>query len=238
MSRGFWTRLVFPLVGAFALVLVIHIFWKADGLFLNLGTEIFGILITVCYVDWIVREHKRREWQSTDTRIANRLRILLNVIVSSIRHGLGYGPEILNERVMASADLIAAHKEVIRMGEHVISPGIHHRIRSLDANGWKSLARQIEHAHNGTLVFLSAFQGRLGPEQISHLLDIEEGLSHSLTFYTTFPELVGVPHDQLPDMKSPSGELQQHGCESAANEISKVLAIAKRLSETLDKDNA
>jgi hypothetical protein len=225
-------------VGVFALALVIHTLWEADGFFLHLATEIVGILITICYVDWILREHEQEKWRATDTRIANRLRILLNVIVSSIRHGLGYGPEILNERVMASLDLITTHKEVIRVGEHVIAPSVHHRIRSLDADGWKSLARQIEHAYNGTLVFLSTFQSRLSPEQISHLLDIQESLSNSLVSYTTFPELMGVPEDQLPETKTPPKDLQQYSCESTANEIHKVLAIAKKLSETLDEDDA
>ena len=235
---GLRTRLVLPLVGTFALAMVFHSFWRADGFFLSLATNIVGILITICYVDWILRQHEREKWRATDTRIANRLRILLNAIVSCIRLGLGYGPEVFHDRVIASLDFIATHKEVIRVGEHVIAPSVHHRIRSLDADGWKSLARQIEHAHHSTLALLNAFQGGLSPEQIGHLLDIQEGLSNSLTSYTTFPELMGVPGNQLPETTSSPEQLQRYACESAANDIQEVLGIVKKLSETLDESHA
>jgi hypothetical protein len=49
---------------------------------------------------------------------------------------------------------------------------------------------------------------------------------------------MGVPEDQLPETKTPPKDLQQYSCESTANEIHKVLAIAKKLSETLDEDDA
>lgn len=234
MSRSFWMHLVLPLTGVFVASIVIHRFWEADGFFLNLATELVGILTTISYVDWVLRQHERQKWKPIDTRIANRLRILLNAVVSSIRSGLGYGSEIFDERVMLSGDLIACHKEIIRVGEHVIAPSIHQRVRSLDAGGWTSLARQVGHAYNGTLVFLNAFQNRLSPEQIGHLLDIQERLSDSLTWYSTFPELMGVPADKLPETKSPPEELQQYGCESTAKELQKVLWLAKELSETVE----
>ena len=196
-----------------------------------------GIIITICYVNWVVREHDRQKWQPIEIRIANRLRILLNSTVSSIRAGLGYGPEILNERVLASQDEMAWHKEVIRVGEHVIAPSIHHRIRSLDADGWKSLARQIRHVHSGVALFFNTFQGRLNSVQMSHLLDIENGLSRSLTSYSVFPDVMGVPKDQLPAAKTTSEEIQQSGCESTANELHKVLLLAKKLSETLHESD-
>lgn len=233
VSRAFWKRLVIPLSGLFAVAIGIHWLWDADGFFLNLATELVGILITIWYIDWVLRQHERHKWKPTDTRIAKRLRIPLNAVVSSIRRGLGYEPEILNERVLESGNFIGCHKEIIRVGEHVIAPGIHQRIRSLDAIGWKSLAQQIGHIRNETLMFLTAFQNRLSPEQISHLLDVEEGLSNSLTFYSTFPELMGVPVGQLPKTKSPPEELQQFSCQSAANELRKVLCRAKQLSETV-----
>lgn len=237
MNRTLLTHLVLPLIVVFSIAIAIHLNWKADGFFLNLATELLGILITICYVEWILRRRESQKWRPADNRIENRLRILLNSIISSIRDGLGYGPEILNENVMRSLEFIKCHKEVIRVGEHVIAPTIHQRIRLLDTDGWKSLARQVVHAHNGTIVFLTAFQNRLSPEQISHLLDIEEGFSSSLIPYSTFPELMGVPTDQLPKTTSPPGELQQFVCQSAANQLQKVLLIAKQLSATMDNNN-
>jgi hypothetical protein len=74
--------LVLPLVVVFGLAIILHIKWPAGGFFLNLSTEIIGILITVCYVEWILRRHERQQWSRMDAKIADRLRILLNANVN------------------------------------------------------------------------------------------------------------------------------------------------------------
>lgn len=236
MARNFWSWLALPLVLLFGVVISIHTRWPADGFFLNLATEIIGILITIVYVDRIFKRHEMQRWLSTDTRIANRLRILLNAIVTGIRAGLGFGPEVLDEGCLVSKSPIAIHNEIIRIAEHVISPAVYHRVRALDSRGWKSLATQVANSHNGTLTFLNAFQARLSPEQTSDLLDLQEALSNSLIFYTVFPDLAGVTERDLPKTRTPPEVLQQSGYEATAKELQRVLALTKRISQSITRD--
>jgi hypothetical protein len=236
MTKGFWSRLVLPLAFLFGLSLLIHGTWPADGFFLNLATEIVGILITIPYVDWILKQHETQRWLGADARIANRLRILLNSTVSGIRDGLGFSPDILDERFPVSKNLSAMHNEIIRIAEHVISPIVYQRVRALDPRGWKSLATHVANSHNGTLIFLNAFQARLSPEQISDLLDLQEALSSSLTFYTVFRDLAGVPENQLPQTRTPPEMLQQSGYEATAKDIQTALALVKKLSQSITQD--
>lgn len=233
MGKELWTHLTLPLVGLFGVAIFMHTRWEADGFFLNLATELVGILITIGYVDWILRHHEKQRWFSADARIANRLRILLNATISGIRNGLGFGPEVLDQEVMTTSDPIVMHKEIIRVAEHVIAPTAQQRVRALDQNGWKSLATQVQHAHNGVMTFLNMFQSRLNPEQITYLLDLQEALANSLTFYTTFPDLAGVPKEQLPRTKTPPEQLQQFGCKSTANELRQIMILVKKISETV-----
>lgn len=233
MIKSLWSRLILPLVILFGIAVLIHREWSADGFFLNLATEIVGILITISYVAWIIKQNEKQRWLSTDTRITNRLRILINATVSGIRDGLGINHDILNERVMASGNFIEMHNEIIRIAEHVISPVVLQRIQSLDSTGWKSLATHVANSHNGTLTFLNVLQSRLSPEQISDLLDLQESLSNSLTFYTIFHELAGVPDDQLPETRTNPKVLQQSGYESTSIELQRALALAKSLSQSV-----
>ncbi len=235
MTKSLWSRLVLPLVLLFGFALLVNEVWSAGGFFLNLATEVIGILITVSYVEWILKRHERQRWHSTDARITNRLRILLNSTVSSIRNGLGFSPDILDERVLASNDLIAIHNEIIRVAEHVVSPVVYQRVRALDPKGWKSLAAQITNAHNGTLMFFNAFQARMNPDQISNLLDLQETLSNILYFYMVFPDLAGVPENELPQTRTPPLVLQQSGCEGTAKDLQRVLALVKTLSQSIVK---
>ncbi|MEW6674207.1 MAG: hypothetical protein AB1427_21135 [Thermodesulfobacteriota bacterium] len=231
-------RLALPLLVVFGLAIAAHFAWDGDGFFLNLSTELLGILITICYVDWILRRHEQRQWKSTDERIANRLRILLNATISGLRTGLGFGTDVLDQRVASSLDPYAMHKDVMRIGEHVIAPAARSRVQALDQNGWTMLVRQIRNAHDGVSTFLNVFQSRLTPEQISGILDLQEALVSSLTYYTAFPDIMGVPVDELPQTRTPPELLQQFGCESTVKELEKICLLAKKLSESVDASNA
>lgn len=239
MSPTLLKRLVFPLLVLFSLAIVVHVYWiKADGFFLNLATELIGILITICYVDWILREHEQQRWLSTDSRIANRLQILLNATISGLRRGLGFGTDVLNEQTIYSLDEYAMHKDVMRVGEHIIKPSAQSRVKALDKIGWVKLAEQIQNSHNGVQSFLNAFQNRLTPNQISDLLYLQDALAKSLTSYTTFPDIMGVPENELPKTKTPPEMLQQFGCESTSKELQNICDIAKKLSESIERKNA
>jgi len=231
MSRILLTRLVLPLVGIFAGSIAVHLYWSAGGFFINVAAGIFCTLVTVCYVDWTLRRHERERWQSTDTRIANRLRVFLNATVSGIRDGIGFGPEILGD--LSPYDPITIHRAAMIAAEGIIAPALEQRIKALDQVGWESLARQIQNSHNGLLSFFAAFQARLAPEQIALLLDLQESLSQSVTYWNTFPDVMGVPEDQLPPKKTPGQVLQAEGCALAATALRKSLGLAKKLSATL-----
>ncbi len=226
--------LIGPLVLLFGVAVAIHIYWKADGFFLNLATEVVGILITLCYVEWMLEQHEKNRWKSTDERIASRLRVLLNATISGVRSGLGFGPEILGQDIAATCDPYVVHKELVRVAECVLAPGALSRVLALDRKGWSSLAQHLRNAHNGIAAFLSAFQSRLNPDQISTLLDLQEALTSSLTSYTIFPDLMGVPVEELPRSQTPPLVLQRDGCESCARDLQRICALVKQLSDSVD----
>jgi hypothetical protein len=216
--------------------MAIHIFIsEADGFFLNLTTELIGILITVFYVEWIIRRHENQRWLSTDERVIKRMRILLNSTITGLRSGLNFGVDVLDEQVGYSLDEYAMHKDIMRVGEHIIKPAVLSRVRALDQAGWAKLAQQIQNSHNSVISFLNLFQNRLRPDQISDLLDLQEFLNNSLTCYSVFPDILGVPEDKLPKTKTPPEELQQFCCEATAKDIRNVCSIVKKLSEYTSK---
>ena len=235
MTKSLWIRLVLPLVLLFAVTFTLSRIWPQEGIFINLSTEIIGIVVTVSYVSWILRWHEEQKWKSTDIRISNRLKILMNSILSSIRSGLGISFDVLQERISNSLNLNDVHKEIITVSENVIYPMIPQRVRNLDTKGWKSLATQIVNSHNSTLTFFNAFHSRLSPDQIAILLDLQETLSHSLFFYTVTPDFAGVPSDMLPKSnKMPPEIWQEHGNKSTAEDLQKSILLVKQLSQSIN----
>lgn len=60
--------------------------WGPEGLWMNLGTEFLGILVTVFYVDWIVDRHERQQWRATDDHIRRQLRYLVADLILTLRY--------------------------------------------------------------------------------------------------------------------------------------------------------
>ena len=181
---------------------------------------------------WILKWHDEQKWKSTDIRVSNRFKVLLNSIVSGIRSGLGISFDVLQTRISTSTDLNDFHKEIIGVSEKVIYPLIPERVKNLDPKGWKSLSTQIVCAHNNVLTFFNTFHARLSPDQIAVLLDLQETLSHSLMFYTVTPEFAGEPSDNL----SESGHRvwQQYGINSTVEDLQKTILLVKQLSQSID----
>lgn len=234
MTKGLVTRLVLPLVALVVVCGALHWWLGMNGLWLNLMTELVGILVTVAYVDWVIRIHETRRWQSTNKRVRDRLHFLIAGLISGVRSALGYGPEIFDERVMASADPNRMREEGMRVAREVLGPTVRTRLDTLDAKQWHTLAQHLSLSWNELGQAFSMFESRLAPGQQSTLLDLQDAFRRALTFYSTFPEMAGVSDDQLPRTKIPPELLKRGGYDSTAQEIRVILQLAQQLHDSLE----
>ena len=210
--------------------------WEADGFFINLATEIIGIIITISYVNWVLERHEKKKWQTTEERVTNRLLILLNGIVGGIRNGVGISPDIIDNRVLVTGNTQAINKEIMRAAIEIVLPAIYQQVFLLQEKNWRNLAENLQNANHQVITFLEMFQNRLSPFQISTLLDIQEKIERSLIFYETFPELAGVPKEKLPKTKTPPEQLQQQGYESTVTHLQNIIELCSRLSRTITQN--
>ena len=231
MTKSLWSKLVLPLVLVAAGLLALHYRWDSDGLLINLTTEVLGIVVTVAYVDWIIRRHESNRWQGTNTRIAGRLKVYVNAVISGIRTGLGFGPDVMDQAEIMSGDTERAHLEVLRVAEHVIAPASRAQLAGLDEEGWRRLANHLQSMWAEAERLLDKFPQRLEPRQVELLLDIQTTIISTLVFYRTFPDLAGVPVGRLPETRTPPEALQSNGYDSTANELRRVLALARDLAK-------
>ncbi len=159
--------LALPLLGLAALLLLASYWLRTDslmsGVFANLATELLGIVITVFYVDWVIRNHEREKWQRVDERIAERLRILLNCTVSCMRGGLAIDFRALKTNIN---DPYLMHLDVMRVGTEVIGPRAESIVGSLDSAGWKRLADRFFEARSAVSEFVQFFQSRVSPTNL------------------------------------------------------------------------
>ncbi len=224
------TQLVLPLVAATAMAALVHLRWPADGFFLNLAAGFVGSLVTVGYIDWILRRHERDRWKETDSKIQARLSKLALATITEIRTSFGYGTEVFDPLAMITRSPEVMRKEVLRVAIHVLSPTAEARIAALNQEQWRSFAASLQRASVECGVLLDRFGHRLEPKTMAAVLDLQQHLESAQTFWQVFPDVAGVPVAQLPKMKSSPEEMQAAWSGLAARDIRRVLDLSTLLS--------
>jgi hypothetical protein len=231
VTRSLWIKLALPLALVAGGCLWLNTIQSMDGFFLNLATELLGIIVTIAYVDWVLRAHEREVWRGTSARIRNRLGVLSNATVTGLRSSLGFGADYLDQRALRTNDMKQISAEVMRVGIHVLLPALRWRLEMLDAKGWKSLANRLQEIWQQAERLLDQFGHRLAPTDIELLLDLQQEIDSSLTFWRTFPDIAGVPDSDLPPTKTDTVALKAAWNDLTAEALARILRLAKSISE-------
>ncbi len=118
---------------------------------------------------------------------------------------------------------------MIRIAEHVLKPAIRNRLDKLDQAGWKDLNEKLKGIWEGSERLLYQFGHRLEPVQHEILMDIQQSVRSALIFYTTFPEMAGVPEEKLPETKTPPEILKRHGYDTTGKDVENLLRLSSLL---------
>ncbi len=229
MQKQLWLRLVLPLAGLAFASLLLHTQVPADGLFINVATELLGIVVTVAYVDWVLKTHERNRWLGTSSRVASRMRTFATAAVSGLRATLGFGVGILDESILRKNDAGLASAEVMRVGVKLLAPALRSRLGTLDTNGWKALAEHVQSVWREAERLQDQFGRYLEPAEQEMLLDIQQALDSSLLLWRTFPDVIGVADDDLPRASLDPVGLREAAYDLAAKELREVLHLSNSL---------
>lgn len=223
-------QIVLPLIAGTALAILVHLRWPADGFFLNLAAGFIGSLVTVGYIDWILKRHEQERWSEADYRINARLIRLASATITGIRAAFGFGTEVFDRKTLRKGSPEAMRKEVLRVATHILSPAALTRIAALNQKQWQSFVTHLHESATECENLLVRFGHRLEPKLIATLLDLQSHLEAAQTFWRVFPDIAGVPVAELPDTSTPPDELQTAWCELTAKDIQMVLELSVRLS--------
>ena len=236
MQTTLLIRLVLPLVAVSTLAVVAHARSPADGFFLNLATEVIGILVTVAYVDWLIRHHEEVRWRGAKERISTRLQYLATSTVTGVRVSFGFSTDVFDQPLMETRQPEAIRSEIMRVALHILVPATEARIGRLDAAGWNKLCTHLEAMSLECGKLLDRFGPRLRPAVIEGLLELQQSLDSAQAFWRIFPDIAGVPLDQLPRARGSTRELQLAWTQLAAEDLRRALQRAATLSAIVRDD--
>ena len=196
------TRLVLPLLTAVAVCMLVskHVPDPWEGLTVNLAAAFLGSIVTILYVDVVLRHHEEAMWKRVRSKVFMRLERVANGFISSVRLGFGLKPPD------SSIDLSRIRRELLRLAEDVLVPA-RPGVERMDQEQWQIFARNLQGLSQEVDRILTLFSRNLNPDYTSSLLEIQEAALGILGQYTTWPDLLGVPEQSLPLRKDGSSRV-------------------------------
>jgi len=206
-----------------------------NGLFTNLATTFLGILLTVCYVDYILRRHDKERWAATTARIESRIQSFAEITSASFRTAFHIDYHVI--RMWKMGERRSARTEIIRLIREVLLPQVDAKVPAIDQKGWTSLRAQLKQIVPWLDHLITAFGNRLDPEVFSLILKIEDHINNIWGFTKTFFDAIGVPDSDL-QTKKPHGEAiaDRRAMESViAGDVKQILESCASILEWLNE---
>jgi len=233
--------LVLPLLALTTAAMLASVYvrepWR--GLFVNLAASFVGAIITVCYIDVVVRRHERKQWIAVKARVEKHVERIANVCIHSIRGAFGIEPEAVGIHPGMSFHLAQRRQQSAALAENVLLPMLP-TVRNLNEQNWNTLVRNLQ----GTSVAIDRALGLFGAQfdapMVCNLLELQETADGILAMYSTFQDIYGVPVDRLRPKRDGTSciPLQQELYDYAVTQLEKVLKQSAHLLRCLDSNEA
>lgn len=239
MDRHLFTWLCIPLSIFAALSIVLSIMVESDGFFVNLASELIGIIITVIYVDWIIKKNENEKWQKVDNKISHAIRILINDTIGTIRESFGYGTDIINCHVgeAFAADpknLKLMYDELIRISKEILEPNALNKVNLLKKEERQALMERLQSLYETDIKLLTIYGPKLSAEQYEILIEIQEIMGDIIVHYSIWPDIGEFSeNERLKDMRVPCAEIRKCMNENLAEHIIKLLIKIRELESSL-----
>ncbi|MBT7040416.1 MAG: hypothetical protein HN921_11300 [Bacteroidetes bacterium] len=202
-NRTLITGLTLPLLLATAFALWLSRPITIKDVFLNLATDFITIVITVWYVDWILRRQEQFRWHNTEKYISGDGGRLGHALIVNIVEGLMIGDQIYpsKEQPWHTRKVEDFQEELLTNVKKINRDYIISKLKLLDPSQWAILMKDIKSRTNEITLMLSQFGSKLDPEKLEVLLSLKQAIDTAYSTYSLFYGFLGVPLENLPKVK-------------------------------------
>lgn len=224
---------VLPLTTAAVVALLLAVLVPWQGLFVNICSSFIAILVTVGYVDLILGEHEKRRWADATKNIGKRLQKLATVAGSQFRTAFRISPEVLGHE-SHWGDPSSVRRKMIEVNNNTLIPAVPIEIPRLTQNGWRQLITQMQITYEGFEKLINVYGNWINPEIFSGIMEIQDSMWSTIELYATFPDVLGVPDEDLRDGRDPIGLKRFLEREASKNAV-RTLQVSSQLLLYLEK---
>jgi|GEM_PF-6064134 len=184
MKKYVSRKLIIPLLALSLLSSFLSFFLpqpNLSSLLLNLATELLGIIVTIWFVDRILRAYEEKRWEKSKSSVCKRLEIFCFESFIRLNNIIDLRGIVLPAHLIGTGQVIYVNNLIF--GEHrsALAKEIRNRITSepLDEEAFEALKRLSD----DILRIIDAFSSLLEPVQFSYLLNTFEELHRFMARY-------------------------------------------------------
>jgi hypothetical protein len=195
------TVLVLPLtLGAIGLMLAsLYANEPWRSLAVNLAAGLIGSVITVIYIEKIIRRNEQSQWTKVMIHVGRQVNILANGTTTSLRVALKLrmpSSGDLDKELAVATDPRRMRAVMLSLIEDQLLPQIP-RIVELNQKGWRAFANSMLASMKDAERILSLFSKNLDPTVVGLVLDIHEQARALFLYYELWPDILGIPLNEL-----------------------------------------
>jgi len=199
MKKHFvFTVLVVPLTLGAAVLMLASFFvpepWRS--LLVNLAAGLVGSMITVFYIEKIIRRNQQYEWTKVMGHIGRQVNILANGTTSSVRQALGLGMPLSSLELEVVSNPRRMRTMMIEIIEDQLLPQVV-GLSQMNQKDWRIFSNNMIGSVKDAERILALFSKNLDPTIMGLILDIHERARVLLSHYQTWPDMLGVPFAQM-----------------------------------------
>jgi len=213
----------------------VHEPWS--GLLVNLSASFVGSIITVFYIDAVMKRHERVQWTAVKAKVEKFVERVANVSVMGCRIALGVGSEAVDFGPNVAFHSREFRRRMAEFAENMLTPMLP-AVRDLDEKTWKTLADNLQAASACADRVVGLFGSRIGAPVMDAMLELQETAEGIVIQYSTFPDVYGVPPDHLQPKRDGSSSVpSQNGLyDHTTGQLRKLLSQCASLLRSLDSD--
>lgn len=206
-----------------------------SGLLVNLAASFIGSIITVFYIDTVIKRHERDQWTAVKSKVQGIVERVANVGVNCIRSALKVGPDVYDNSLCGANDSNRRRRTTTELAD-VILPPLLARARSLDETAWKSLVINLQTVSVQADRAVGLFGSRIGAQVMDAVLELQETTEGIVNTYFTFPDIFGLPADRLQPKRDGSSSVptQEDLYDYVVQQLGKLLSQCANLLRCLD----
>lgn len=187
-----------PLILPFCVLALVCLFLARavvswNGILTNLAATFIGILITVLYVEYILRKHEEQRWAPAQTLINKYIQSFAIVSSAMFRVIFGKSSDIFNIAAIDVNNPDSMRTEMIRALEENVLPAVDGGVRRMSKEKWKFLVVHLQLTQERGDRLLQLYAARINPELLGRIMTLKDEISNLQAVDTMLPDEIGAP---------------------------------------------